>query len=538
MMIHFIEIIRNCTFVEMEVPTGVIRLSQVLGGLNMQDLWLIATACTGIVMMVIVFSAYKIKSFCTISNGIWTTLCIVAMAYMPYHKSSTGASYHLWQTEIAVVNVWWLFIIVKALLWKWIKSDKKKSKWNVSGILWALLTLCMVLSVNESKVWPVWYFAMFGVFYLTEYTKEDKENLFKGLVDGSILSFCIVQVAAFFLRPFDELRYMGLHYNSNMAGLYYLIIYVMCLFKLHRLHMECQDKKKTGGKIFYTLLAGVTLSLQFMTICRTAWIVSVVVTVLYGIFVLRKIWQETYKKIIVRGVILVCSMAITFLPVFMAARWAPTVLPIRVWYSDEWGVSWNVTIQDEPTSEKYTDLDEFFEEALGRIVKVLSVAKQSNPFVLKAYAGSAETAYEHVDLIELTWLKDQALRERITTYKAYLEDMTLLGNSNTEGYYHLGEGLYHSWHAQNLWLQIAYYYGAIAGAILILLSICITVYGYRIMKKYKDNPHAIIPFFICIVFFGFGLMDVVWNPGQLVLFLVFFTQLRITEKREESGQEN
>ena len=201
--ISLIEIVRNCMFVEMEVPTGVITLTEILGGLKIQDLWYVASNCTGIVMMVIVFSAYNLKTFYTVINGVWTFICIGVMALLPYHNQNSGMNYHLLQVEVAVINVWWLLIIFKHLIRRMIKEKNLSIKWSLKSIVWVLMTLCMILSVNENKVWPIWYLIMFGAFYLTEYSKEDKENLWNGMIDGSIISFCVVQIIAFFFRPYD-----------------------------------------------------------------------------------------------------------------------------------------------------------------------------------------------------------------------------------------------------------------------------------------------------------------------------------------------
>ena len=522
MMLTAIEIIRGSNFVEMEIPTGVIRLTEVTGGLKAADLWYIVGNLTGMVMMVIVFSAYKLKAFVTVSNGIWTFICLGTMCYLPYYKEHTQATFHLWQTETAILNVWWLFLIIKHLLIKSIKTKKIGINWNIPAIVWALMTLCTLISVNEKKIWTVWYFLMFGVFFLTEYTQKDRENMWNGLLNGLIVSFILVQVAAFFLRPYDYGRYLGLHYNTNMAGLYYLIIYVVCLCKLHLLQTQ-NAKKRTKG--FYLLLAGCTLSLQFMTMCRTAWIISIVATVFYGIFVMRKIWRATWKSMIIRGILLVLSMAITFVPVFMAARWIPAMMPLRVWYSEEWGNEDRVVMGESVYSEKYTDLDEFLESVFGRIALTFQSAQADNPFVLKVYAAESNIEYEQVEIVEPDWLKDPGLRYRLTIYKAYWDDLRWFGNENSKGYYKLGDIDYNSWHAQNVWLQLAYYYGIPAGALFVALTILLFVYSYKKMMKNKKNPYAIIPFFICLMYFGFGTMEVVWNLGQLSLFLIFFVNM-------------
>lgn len=526
-MLTIIEMIRGTSFVEMEIPTGTIRLTEVLGGLKAGDLWYIASNLTGLVMMVVVFSAYKIKAFVTISNVIWTSMCLGVMIWLPYYRMQQGATFHLLQVETAILNIWWLFIIIKYMLMKAIANRKVVVKWNLPAIVWGLMSVCMLLSVYEDKWWVLWYFLFFGVFFLTEYTSKDREDIWNGMIDGLLISFVIVQGAAFLLRPFDSVRYSGLHANANSAGLYYLIVYVVCLCKMHLLHIVKSNKKE---KICILFLAGCALVLQFMTMCRTAWIVSIIATVLYGIAVMRKKWKSTWKKIALSGALIVFSMFITFVPIFMAARWGPTVLPIRVWYDGEWGDETKIYYGETPFSDKYTELNEFLETAFGRITSTLQFAKNYSPFVLKAYAAQVGEANTQVELIEPEWVQDLALRMRLTIYKAYWDDLTWIGNDNTRGYYQIEDmGGYHSWHAQNVWLQIAYYYGIPAGVLFVCLTVLLFIYNYKKMFSYKENPYSIIPFFMCVVYFGFGTMEVVWSLGQIALFLVFFVHMPLEE---------
>ena len=162
--------------------------------------------------------------------------------------------------------------------------------------------------------------------------------------------------------------------------------------------------------------------------------------------------------------------------------------------------------------------------------------------MLEAYAAE-EVVIEKAEEIDAEWIKDPALRIRMTIYKAYLDDMTWVGNPRGTGYYEIYEG-YHSWHAQNLWLQIAYYYGIPAGILLVILTGMLSIYHFKKMMKNKENPYAIIPFFLCVIYFVFGLMEVVWNTGQLILFLMFFVHMPLdnhhllAEKSMESEKNN
>lgn len=495
------------------------------GGSTYGYVWYVAVNCTGMVMLVMVASAYKIKNFCTLTNAIWTFLCIAFMVVLPFHWVKHMGEYQLWQIETAVFNIWWIAIFVKHLFHKIFIEKSLKVKLNAPARIWVIMMVFMFTSVAYNNVWPLWYLLMFGVFYLTDYSQKDREDLWNGMIDGNIISFFLLQIFAYGVRPYDELRYKGFHDNCNMAALYYLIIYVMCLYKLHLL--ECK-KAKRGWKIFYLLGAGGMLSFQFITMCRTAWIASIVVTFLYGIIVVRKLWKKKWNAVIGRGVLIVAAMVITFLPVFLSVRWLPTIAPGRVWYPGEYQNEDLIHKEDPATSEKYTELDEFLNEALGRIFSVFKTAEANNPFVINAYAAE-EMVIEKAEEFDAEWIKDPALRIRMTIYKAYWDDLTWWGNGKGTGYYEITED-YHSWHAQNLWLQIAYFYGIPAGILSIVLTVVLLIYNYKKMMKNKENPYAIIPFFLCVIYFCFGIMEVVWNTGQVILFLIFFVHMPLENK--------
>ena len=42
------------------------------------DIWHVAVNCTGFVVMIMIASAYPLKEFCTIPNGIYTVACVAA----------------------------------------------------------------------------------------------------------------------------------------------------------------------------------------------------------------------------------------------------------------------------------------------------------------------------------------------------------------------------------------------------------------------------------------------------------------------------
>ena len=55
-----------------------------------------------------------------------------------------------------------------------------------------------------------------------------------------------------------------------------------------------------------------------------------------------------------------------------------------------------------------------------------------------------------------------------------------------------------------------------------ILIVLVLVKVIKKAKMIKSDAYAMIPLIICLVYFSFGLVEVVWNPGQLVLALIFF----------------
>lgn len=492
-----------------------LNLIEVLRESQGGDVWHVVVNCTGLALMVIVFSAYPLKEFCTWINGVYTILCVAAMAGIYVHWQSHVGQYNLWQIETAVMNIWWIGIMAGNLFQKIVVKKTLAFQPGMTGWLWIAMSMLMTASIS-GRWWPLWYLLMFGVFYLTDYKQGDRRALWDGMIDGTILSFFFIQIYTYGFRPYDVVRYAGPFRNSNMAALYYLIVYMMCLYKLHLLELK---KTRKGWKLFYLIGAGGLLSFQLYTMARTAWVTSAVIAVLYGVFVVRRIWNKKWRLVLCRGAALFFAVAFTFLPVYYTIRWLPTVMHHRVWYDGEYSYD-KVHSYDPPDSDKYVSLEEALDAMLGRVWETFKGFSFCPSLTMRVYAAEAEK--NKVELVDMPWL-DYALRGRLTIYKAYWDDMTWYGHGMGDGQYYLNDEGYHSWHAQNLWLQIAYFYGIPAGILFVILTLVLLRRGYALMKK-SASPYAVIPFFICALCFMFGLMEEVWNPGQLIMFLIFFVQ--------------
>ena len=566
----------------------VLNLIEWLKATQTGDVWKVAVNVSGLVVMALVVSAYPGKEVFGTFSKVYGVICLAVMVGIYGYWWLNPGQFILWQYLTVVMNLWLIGTMLR-VLWRRASAGRlKRQKWDILGVLWVLLTIVMVVS-KSGRVWPIWFFLIYGMFYLTEYSEEDKTFLVEGMVEGTILSFFIMQIYAYGFRPYDEVRYKGPLSNCNMTALYYLIVYCMILAKLHFLTLKKAAKIK---KLFWIIMAGGLLCFQFLTLCRTAWLSAIAVTFVYGILIMKRIWKDSLLKVLGKAVLLGVITLALFPVVFGTVRWLPTILHHPIWYEGEWSEE-KVHSFDPADSEKYVTMEEFLDTALGRFLQIFEEPRgsegqvqqgveqvqqreeqvQQGESVLQSEEqveqseeqvqqresvesqealedsrlnrrgsdntdgdltnelfmpdgydqASAEAIGDEVPILDNS--KDWTSSEiRVAIFKAYWNDLNWRGHSEKEGYY-LITPKYRCWHAQNLWLQIAYYYGIPAGILLVVLTV-VMIYYYisRCYQGKLDQKYGVLPLLFVILYFSFGVLEVVWNPGQLVFILIFLVQ--------------
>ncbi len=485
------------------------------------DIWKAASNCTGLVLAVIVFSGYPLKVFLNWFSYIWTAVCLCVAGYaVVFGDYFIYKDIYKWTFVFAVLNVMWLGVFAGYFAKATFTEKKIKRKPGLIGWLWIALSFCMTFNLS-GRLWPAWFFLMFGAFYITEYTEKDFTDLVEAMVTGTIIAFFLLQMYCYAFRPYDEIRYKGAYPNSNVAGVHYLWVYTCILIKFHFLHKKNAHK---GWKLFYFIGAAGMLDFMIMTMCRSAWLTSVVLTFVFGICVVIKNWQKKWWSAVGQGAALLASTILLFPVTFATVRWLPTIHPHPIWHEGEYQ-EWRIHSWDPADAWQYTELDEFLDELMGRLGETINISYR-NPLVIKVQAAEvSDSSYETAETVDSNFFGG-AMSGRFAIYKAYIEDMTLFGHPETDGHYRLGddENGYVSWHAQNLWIQIAYSYGIPAGILLLVLTMALLWFHGKQFLGNPDNVYAIIPLMICIMFFTFGLTEINWNVGQYPLFLMFFVQ--------------
>lgn len=488
-------------------------------GSQVGSTWAWTVNMTGVVMAVILFSAYHPKDFGKPVYIIYSAVCAAALVLSYYWWNLHQAAIYRDKLLTAVLNIWLLGIFVIKMFMDVAIYKTRKLYFAKTEILAAVMLLWMLFSKNED-IWPIWYLVMFGLFYHTEYSEEDLSALKTGMLNGIIAAFFLLQGAAFVFRPFDDphYRYCGIYANCNINAMFYGIVWIAFLIKLYDIR---KDRDKKWKEVLCFICVGAVTAFSFLTVSKTAWISMLTAGFFYVIFADFNHLEYKAGKMIEKLVLYVAVVLICIPATYGAVRYLPPVFHHPVWYEGEYSEN-RVHSWDPWDSEKYVSWEEFSEGFTERIVpyiKVIFGKYQPEAMIVKASDGITigDKTYKWTE--KSTEDFSSALG-RISYWEYYLKNGNLMGHLSSEGH-NMGSGFY-VWHAQNMFVQFWYYYG-IPSAILFLIVLCALILGcLKKVIKEKENS-SVLCCLLYITFFGvFGLFEATWYPGQMILLLAFF----------------
>lgn len=482
--------------------------------------WAWTINMTGVVMAVILFSAYSPKEFFKPIYMIFSVIGIVAMAIAYYWWTMNQEIIFRGRLLTAVLNIWLLGIFCIKMFLEVAVYKRKKLHFCKTEIIAAVMLLWMLFSVNED-IWPGWYLVMFGLFYHTEYSREDMEELKQGMLDGIIVSFFLLQGAAFMFRPYDVVRYRGIYTNCNMNALFYGIVWVAFILRLYDIRKK---KEKKWKEILCFLLAGAVVAFSLMTGCRTSLLAMIVTGFLYVVFTDFKNLKDKAEKFLGKLVLYVLVVCISIPIVYAAARYFPSILHHPVWYDGEYFAE-KVHSFDPWDSEKYISWEECSDMMIGRLKPIIRMFFGEKQAGLITVLAAAEE--------EKTHTVDQSIQNRVDFWKFYIQDGNLKGHRNAEGHEQPNFPNFYVWHAQNTFVQFWYYFGVPSAILFAVVVVMLMLVSIKKILSGQDN--ALICLLYVIFWVMYGLAECVWYPGQMILFLVFFTSKFLQEGENEKN---
>lgn len=547
---------------------GLVLIDWVRNNGNGQE-WAIAINCIGFFVFLIIVLQYRIRDFVKLPYLIWYVVCIFAGTYALLWGRQNSLFFGQWVT--AVVNVCLYGTLVIRMIFG-IVNKEISIHWKNKMLMLTLLTFLALFISKNNSLWPLWFFVMFGCYYLTKFTTDDREVLFDSMLNGIILGFFILQGLAFVFRPYDQVRYVGMFVNSNANGLFYLVTYCAFLSKVIR---ERQKSNHGIIRLICLFFAGVTISFAFLTISRVVFATIIIITCIFLILEHFIYSATSWKGAMQTTVMLGSSFVVSFFMVFAAVRYLPPFFHHPIWFQGEYSEQ-KVHSWDKYDSDKFVDLDEFLDHAVYRTlitfglmgqsyliveaaeeqeesvvlletepqVEILGIAetigiaeisKMQSEVVVKEYKDGVspgiDAAHPIVNVSSAAQFVESSFGIRGFIYSYYLQHLSMFGTeSNDSGIWLFPD--FYCFHAHNSFLQILYTHGIIAGFLFILwiLTACYNLVG--IIKKNKNQLkwYYSIPIFYFLVFILYGQLEIGSFIGQQIFTLLFLLNYLVVNK--------
>lgn len=476
------------------------------------------TNLTGVAIGLILLPSMKKDFIHSRFFHIWTILCIPGVIVGCICGRYVWRYPGQWYT--AVINVAVIGYLVLYILWNR-RELRQKSRLD-KGCFFsvAVLLLLMQLSVHE-VLWPFWFLALFGCFYLIGIPQERVEAFLWGMTGGIVAWFFIQQIIAFGFRPYDYVRYRGLYSGETQNGIFYMIAF--CAFTGAWLLLKKKQAKLLPRFLCFGLSAG-CVCFQLLTGGRASFL-GIVAAAVLAYMAYDIIMCNSFRHWFLHGLALVGCIVVLFPAVYGCVRYLPVILHHPIWFEGEYNADTSVHSYDPWNSERYISFEKAFNENVGRLLQLLGIqmieedgeVSLRSPLVLTARAaapGEPGSSPDNPFSFEETDFTS-SISIRRTIYYYYITHLNLEGHSKSVPGFYMENGEYYG-HAHNMFLQIAYDYGIAAGILFLAWNICCLI---RLLRR-KDMAGILCAAFLLAIL-AYGCAEMAVTTGQVTLVLLF-----------------
>lgn len=506
----------------------------------------VAMYLSGFSIAAMILIHYHLRDFLKPAHLAWLIVCLLGyFHFTDFDEMMTDYSKGLW--IVVALNIWLFGHIAITVFYDHLTRRKMPEvRWPLFG-LWFLMMLGMIHSRYDSA-WPFWFFSMFVCLYLTDYTKEEEECLFDGIMNGIIIAFFILQGMATCFRMYESLRYDGMFTNCNINALFYLMVECAILGKWYRFEVL---GKSIALRTCACIANGVMIAYCTLTMGRTALAVMLMNSVLFLFLLLFVDKKYRLSKITTRFAGIVLAAVFSFPIVFCSVRYVPVQFASPLLHGFQ-NSALN-TIEDfSADDDRFVSIESFIKYIITRLdqLKELDLLKdktvsQNVPEslfpVMTANAASAEDISDLPPAMGSGTSKEDPMYSdasqinsfniRIDIYKGYFMRLNFSGHKLSESDLWITKS-HHFEHCHNLILQMLFYFGWIPGILFVCIAAAaITYFFFRcIIRRDKDRQI----FFCCLIFVSsfvcFGMLEVDWNVGQLPFTLFFVCSYALFHK--------
>lgn len=483
---------------------------------------------TGIVVGMLLIPSMKRGFWRSKVSGIWTFICIPVLVIGCILGRKLWPYPGQWYTAAANIAV--IGYLVLYILWNWkeIKGEGRRNR-GCFFVVMSMLAL-MQLSVHEA-LWPVWFFFLFGCFYLIGLPGDKADAFIEGMLSGMLIWFFVQQIIAFGFRPYDYVRYRGLYSGETQNGIFYMVAF--CAFTGKWLMLR-KRKAKQLPKILCFILSAGCVGFQLLTGGRASFLGLVAAAVLaymaYDIIVCG-----SFRHWILQGIALAACVIVLLPAVYGCVRYLPTILHHPVWFEGEYNADTSVHSYDPWNSDRYISFRTAMRDNLGRMLQMVGIelfveddrVSFRTPATLAAHAaapGQPGSSPDNPFSFEETDF-GSSISIRRTIYYYYLTHLNLKGHSRADSGFYMTDGYYYE-HAHNMFLQIAYDYGIIAGILFLVWNLWCLL---RLLLR-KDMQGMICAVFLTAILV-YGCAEMAVTTGQITMALLFLSYYFGMQKR-------
>ena len=518
-------------------------------------IWIITNNMVGVLFAIIMFTVYPLKEYIKPFYIVWDVVGIIGVigGYWFWRTHQIGHIMGFWST--VPLNIWFLGTVFFKYFEKVFISKEltiRLAKWEYFYILCMLLML-----VSKSDyIWPLYFLVIFLMLWHIPFSREDKKQLFMGVLDGILAGFITLQGKAFLFKDYSLVRYTGAYWNSNRNGALYLLVYTVFLT---RTLINKRQNKKTYMTV---ILSAVMVAFILYTGSRTALVGMLIITGIYYLIGERKITNERFGNLVKQFMVFLIAFFVSIPLLYYPICYLPLIrTAIRTEIKNiVKGTDIPVTISNKSSIQ----LDEALDNMIFRFFKTDMLSDDTTEDTKDLINSESVEEIEYIEETPYPFTLDQydtneayyvieyyfrdypergknviyvpksfygpvmSLNIRINMFATLIDNMNLIGHDSSEVFIVLcsnAPGTSDNWinNEQNFIIHYLYNYGIPTGLLFCLLILAELVYLLRCTMKGQVNAFAFAMFIL--VYICIGSMEVVWVSGQILLILLFVAPL-------------
>lgn len=454
------------------------------------------------------------------------------------------------QVELAMVRYEICLAVTALLVAEMLlyRIRKKRFSFGRINVYYACLLaafLILLVIFRNTRGWPVYLAAVFGLFYVSYLGWENRSRLLPNFCNGVMLNFALAAVFAFARRPFRAWvysRYNFVFHTVTITATYLTL--VVCVLTV-RLLLKLREGKRLTDLWGTVLLYGMSVSFLFLTLSRTGYLAVIVMTVVLVPFVTLFCYRQGMGALL-KNLVCMAVAVILCLPVtYAGVRILPAIYNDPYIYEVEESAS-AIHKDDPKDSTAYMSVSYFKYVMENKLFADASREREgAREFLQCSLSGlcGQDALYVKGQAVLVASQAQAGLGEdfsngRFEIFRCYMDNWNLTGHD--EMGVALPDGSI-SVHAHNTYLQVIHDHGLLTGGMYLLFGAvsAIMMFFYAV-KKVREDAYAALPL---SVFIGFAVASLVeWlfhpcNPLGFSTMVIFAPLLCFCRKRKGKGNE-